>query len=384
MSKDESCLKYHKNRLNFWSASEQCRRDGGLLWGIENNNNFLSNFKDIFIGTESFENSLIWVNLKVQSNHVYKMSLHPVYFGKVGEEINKGVYPDFDSQIYCPIINGSLIHEREPLIRYSKNYCRLKMNFFCEKPIITLKLLPRSRFCDRHWFYSQTLNRCFQVQSDKQTFPIAELQCSTLNARVPKSNSNFYNKVLHRVTLFKATIENCGLNSPCKNGGYCVNLANSRPICRCTPGYSGNQCERAIMNFNPCYSRPCGPKGVCYQIDNRSSGYLCKCEKSFSLSRCPENGCVNTSLCLPNGYCESFYPNTYRCRCKEGFTGINCNFRSQLPNQAPAQDSNYLTCPVCSTPASCNSSLSFQNYCVSNKNITYLKKNILLINLIVV
>src|SRR5262249_37324395 len=67
----------------------------------------------------------------------------------------------------------------------------------------------------------------------------------------------------------EVNIDDC-VGNPCKNGGTCVDGANSF-TCVCPPGFTGALCE---INIDECLGDPCGPNASC--VDGVNS-FQCSC-----------------------------------------------------------------------------------------------------------
>lgn len=91
--------------------------------------------------------------------------------------------------------------------------------------------------------------------------------------------------------------DNICLREPCENYMKCVSVLKFdslapfvasdtilfRPIhpiaglrCRCPAGFTGDYCETEI---DLCYSKPCGPHGVCR---SREGGFTCECLEDYT------------------------------------------------------------------------------------------------------
>ncbi len=109
---------------------------------------------------------------------------------------------------------------------------------------------------------------------------------------------------------------NICINSPCMNGGICMEIAPNVFNCSCPNGYTGTFCEKKITYYlgyditdmtlksdrmtnslNPCLSRPCLNEGVCLL---KSIGYSCICGLQYTgtncqylVNHCEKNPCLN-------------------------------------------------------------------------------------------
>ncbi|XP_022795937.1 neurogenic locus notch homolog protein 1-like isoform X3 [Stylophora pistillata] len=97
------------------------------------------------------------------------------------------------------------------------------------------------------------------------------------------------------------------------NGFYVYKLVRT-PVCWLR--YCGN------AGFNPCRtSRPCQNGGTCV---NQNGGYKCNCKPGYQGINCQQdvNECL-TRPCRNSGTCENL-SGSYRCKCKPGYLGKHC------------------------------------------------------------
>ncbi|XP_036327522.1 protein crumbs isoform X3 [Rhagoletis pomonella] len=115
----------------------------------------------------------------------------------------------------------------------------------------------------------------------------------------------------------------CARN-PCSNGGSCVEDARGDYLCQCAPNYTGRSCEKE-MNVHPiCLSNPCLNNGACI-VAPGSTKIECECAKGYAGARCEidVDDCASQP-CLNNGRCLDLV-NGFTCDCRDtGFTGQVC------------------------------------------------------------
>ena len=157
------------------------------------------------------------------------------------------------------------------------------------------------------------------------------------------------------------TTTNWCANSPCANGGTCVNGAASY-VCTCAAGFTGPQCltseggralmarrsglTRAAVDIDECAAKPCLNNGTC--VDGIAA-YTCACPVGYTGARCENatstsaiaravaqacrdsrrcsagtttNWCANNP-CGNGGTCVNGAA-SYVCTCAAGFTGAQC------------------------------------------------------------
>ncbi|KAM9408206.1 cadherin EGF LAG seven-pass G-type receptor 2 [Pholidichthys leucotaenia] len=130
--------------------------------------------------------------------------------------------------------------------------------------------------------------------------------------------------------------DNICLREPCENYMKCVSVlkfdslapfvaSNTilfRPIhpiaglrCRCPTGFTGDYCETEI---DLCYSKPCGPNGVCR---SREGGYTCECFEDYTGERCEvssRSGRCAPGVCKNGGSCVNLLVGGFKCECPLG------------------------------------------------------------------
>ncbi|XP_035689588.1 fibrillin-2-like [Branchiostoma floridae] len=113
-------------------------------------------------------------------------------------------------------------------------------------------------------------------------------------------------------------INECASN-PCRNGGACRDLTNSYR-CDCRPGWRGTNCQ---LDNNECSNNNGGCEHNCV---NTYGSYQCTCRDGYQIigSRyCTEHDECDSNPCHNNGICRDL-TNGFRCDCRPGWTGFNC------------------------------------------------------------
>ncbi|XP_072014296.1 uncharacterized protein [Amphiura filiformis] len=134
-------------------------------------------------------------------------------------------------------------------------------------------------------------------------------------------------------------------------------------MCGCI---QGNWICTTVPCFDPCSSQPCQNGAECYPNGN---SYVCRCTAGYTgrncdtkTDECASNPCVN-------GQCVDGL-DSYDCTCNPGWTGTNCDQRGGITcanvrcaNGAACRESN--TGPVCVCPAGFTGTLCDTQSCPS-------------------
>jgi hypothetical protein len=124
----------------------------------------------------------------------------------------------------------------------------------------------------------------------------------------------------------------------CLNGGTCVNLVNNY-TCLCPESYSGANCDKLIDN---CLHAKCAFNAKCKSI---GSTYICLCPKDKYGRYCDEevDKCFNNEC--KNGYCYANELDSvdniqqqYRCNCLPGYIGRFCDQDRDECDSEPCQN----------------------------------------------
>jgi hypothetical protein len=131
------------------------------------------------------------------------------------------------------------------------------------------------------------------------------------------------------------------LSAPCRNGGGCEprpdgdigrpSLAEPGFQCDCAVGFAGLLCELDVLE---CASAPCLHDGTC--IEPIPGHYKCQCRRGYTGENCEvevthspcdsapcENGGACTETTIGAG---SHTLASYKCTCMAGYAGMLCNF----------------------------------------------------------
>jgi len=102
------------------------------------------------------------------------------------------------------------------------------------------------------------------------------------------------------------------------NGSYYVYELERTPVCHLR--YCGN----SGLAINECaISKPCKNNAICFDLVN---GYRCQCRSGFQGKNCDTdiNECITNNPCKNGATCENSLGG-YTCRCAIGFKGQNCD-----------------------------------------------------------
>ena len=134
---------------------------------------------------------------------------------------------------------------------------------------------------------------------------------------------------------------------PCGANGYCNSMSTPQSLdeaasyngyfCRCKPGFAGVNCQE---NINECLNATCYNGGSC--VDGINS-YTCDCKWPYmgrycqTKMKCTANGaheedkiCKNNGICVEEG--EFGVP---RCVCQHGFEGVDCSLNQDRCRTRP-------------------------------------------------
>ncbi|KAK0145884.1 Protein crumbs 1 [Merluccius polli] len=156
-------------------------------------------------------------------------------------------------------------------------------------------------------------------------------------------------------TLCEIDIPECASN-PCHNGAECQEGVRQYH-CLCYPGYEGELCQ---VDVNECLPEPCHHGGECYQRSEPANyqrlaplqgeefsyadaaGFICRCLPGYTGENCSVDvdECVSAP-CQNAGSCLDLV-NAYQCVCQGGFTGVHCEVDVNECESAPCQ--NGATC----------------------------------------
>lgn len=96
-------------------------------------------------------------------------------------------------------------------------------------------------------------------------------------------------------------INECETESPCKNGGVCVNSPGTFS-CECTEQFIGDHCEK--FKLITCDNEPCKAPSTCKDVVNPTNGdnFTCVCESGYVGNLCEALFCERKP-CMNNGTC---------------------------------------------------------------------------------
>lgn len=151
------------------------------------------------------------------------------------------------------------------------------------------------------------------------------------------------------------------LSAPCHNGGGCEprpdgdagwrSLAEPGFLCDCAVGFAGLLCELDVVE---CASGPCVHDGTC--VEPIPGHYKCHCRRGYSgencevevtHSPCDSTPCDNGGACVETTIgAGSHTLASYKCACQAGYAGMLCNFDLNECASEPCSNGGVCTEPV--------------------------------------
>lgn len=157
---------------------------------------------------------------------------------------------------------------------------------------------------------------------------------------------------------------------PCQNGGSCTpNADGTSYTCRCTGGYTGNNCETPPSD--PCSTSPCQNGGTCSPTADGGS-YTCRCTGGYTGDNCetdpPER---NTCTTAYGGSTETGvnHPcNVYGLLTKDKYSGPITNYPQwyepiKEPDNTDNPDTSNTSALSANNFNTCCGKSSWKNYC---------------------
>ncbi len=148
----------------------------------------------------------------------------------------------------------------------------------------------------------------------------------SLNISLISFNSLIFDSKNNNI-LASATSDLSPCLANCSNQGICLLNSDQKFICQCNLYKTGSTCQK---DTRPCISSPCLNFGICNDVKNGSS-FQCTCQSDLYYGVFCENKidlCKNSSICFNNqGYCIMNKSQAV-CKCKTGYSGVNCEIIS--------------------------------------------------------
>jgi EGF-like domain len=119
----------------------------------------------------------------------------------------------------------------------------------------------------------------------------------------------------------------------------------SNSTCGCPPGYNGPWCNQTTSSTSPCSSSPCLNYGSrC--LDVFPDTYRCVCGVGWSGIHCeqPASRPCSSSPCRHNGTCIEGIGGSFVCQCTSGYVGLLCDIAPTPCSSNPCW--NNATCRV--------------------------------------
>lgn len=151
------------------------------------------------------------------------------------------------------------------------------------------------------------------------------------------------------------------LSAPCQNGGGCEprpdsdagrrSLAEPSFLCDCAVGFAGLLCQLDVVE---CASGPCLHDGTC--VEPIPGHYKCHCRRGYTggncevevtHSPCDSTPCDNGGACVETTIgAGSHTLASYKCACQAGYAGMLCNFDLNECASEPCNNGGVCTEPV--------------------------------------
>ncbi|KPM03017.1 fat-like protein cadherin-related tumor suppressor-like protein [Sarcoptes scabiei] len=185
-------------------------------------------------------------------------------------------------------------------------------------------------------------------------------------------------------------------SQPCLNGGLCQHLSNNSYECSCQSGrFVGKHCE---IDLQPCSFMPCRNDGICIEdIASCRNGspncYRCECRSGFTGQQCQTIDHCTMNYCQNGGFCEETTIGP-KCHCHSGWHGLFCEQdidECQLPTAACESTAQCINlpgtyrcvCPLNSTAHCAGHGLLAANILNPYLQITYQELFLLIFSLII-
>nr|WIL10081.1 protein jagged-1b-like protein [Palaemon carinicauda] len=124
--------------------------------------------------------------------------------------------------------------------------------------------------------------------------------------------------------------------SPCYNGGTCVDLVNDFQ-CVCDQGWEGDLCN---LNIDECADHPCRNNATCV---DQTGDFTCICQDGWKGRTCSsKTSYCDPSTCQHGGICHDT-GSAFVCRCPEGWQGVTC----QIPKWRSCDSSPCMNGATC-------------------------------------
>ncbi|CAH2315845.1 crumbs homolog 2 isoform X5 [Pelobates cultripes] len=210
---------------------------------------------------------------------------------------------------HAAIMFWGSVYECKPWRGYSGDHCNVDINECSESP------------CENGALCLERSNQSYYGQEPEfgATFSYSQASGYVCRCKPGFTGDNCVNE-----------IDECE-SEPCQNSGSCIDFID-RFSCHCAPGYTGLVCS---IDIDECEDSPCENGATCVDVVN---DYLCICPApvldavawggkncSIKLEGCKEHRCQNEAVCIPT-YEENIH--NYICKCQPGYYGKDCSIQT--------------------------------------------------------
>lgn len=167
----------------------------------------------------------------------------------------------------------------------------------------------------------------------KISLPNSLAQITHLNGCIRQLEINGKDVGLLKRYIESSNVENCGIvslcqQSPCLNGGNCLEINQTTYECFCQDDFMGDHCE---LEKGVCErTNPCLNKAEC---ENQSNSFTCHCTIGFSGQKCQNKvEFTDTKSAFFNGQSFISFDNSYLTKSTQNYIEIKFKIRTLSKN----------------------------------------------------